>query len=177
MAHEPFLKSQSDRGPQTLSIDDVEHATIRSAIDYWRSVCGNRQFPARSDLTLRGLAVVLPYSLIVAVLDGGTDYEFRFVGDAECQAFKRNFKGMRITDVERESPDFGKILRATYERVRSSGTPFIVRGMVDHKPLIALLPYHESVFLPLGSAGSVDHILIVGVSVPWSRRREADTLR
>jgi len=112
------------------------------------------------------MAAVLPFTLIVAVIDGGADYEFRYVGDAERQAFKRNFKGMRVTDVEKEVPSFGNILHVTYDKVRASGEPFVVRGLVDHEPSDKWMPYHETAFLPLGSADVVDHILIVGVSVP-----------
>ena len=170
MSQDSMLKSYGDRGSQTASIDDAQHPTVKAAIDYWRAVRGARRFPARSELTLRGMAAVLPFTLIVAVIDGGADYEFRYVGDAERQAFKRDFKGMRVTDVEKEVPFFGNILHSTYDKVRANGEPFVVRGLVDHEPSDKWLPYHETAFLPLGSADVVDHILIVGVSVPRPER-------
>lgn len=111
----------------TYSIDEVEHPIVKSAVSYWQSVKAQRRFPARADLTLRGMASFLPYTLIVAVIEDGADYEYRFVGEVERQAFKRNFKGMRVSQVERIAPKFGEIIRATYDRVSSTGLPFAVR--------------------------------------------------
>jgi hypothetical protein len=150
----------------TFSIDEVEHPTVKSAVSYWQSVRAQRPFPARADLTLRGMASFLPYTLIVAVIEDGADYEFRFVGDVERQAFKRNFKGMRVSQVEKIVPKFGEIIRATYDKVSSTGLPFAVRGLADHVKTNEYLPYHETAFLPLGAAdGLVDHILVVGVNI------------
>jgi hypothetical protein len=147
-------------------VENARNLHVVAAVAYWRSLCGQRQFPARSDLTLRGMASFIPFSLIVAVIDGGADYEYRFVGDAERKAFKRDFKGMRVSQIEKEVPSFGRVLRATYDEARSRGRPFGVRGLADHKPDGAWLPYHESVFLPLGASDdAVDHLLITGVSI------------
>jgi hypothetical protein len=68
----------------TYSIDEVEHPIVKSAVSYWQSVKAQRRFPARADLTLRGMASFLSYTLIVAVIENGADYEYRFVGDAEA---------------------------------------------------------------------------------------------
>ena len=124
------------------------------------------RFPARADLTLRGMARFLPYTLIVAVIENGADYEFRFVGDAERQAFKRDFKGMRVSQVEKIAPMFGQIIRATYDKIRITGLPFAARGLADHVSTDELPPHHETAFLPLGVAdGLVDHLLAVGVTI------------
>jgi hypothetical protein len=150
----------------TYSIDDVEHPIVISAVSYWRSLRAQRRFPARADLALRGMARFLPYTLIVAVIENGADYEYRFVGDFERQAFKRDFKGMRVSQVEKIAPTFGEIIRATYDEVRSTGLPFAVRGLADHVKTDEHLPYHETAFLPLGAAdGVVDHLLAVGVNI------------
>jgi hypothetical protein len=171
MPTDAVLQSSATSGDRIVfSVENARHPHVVSAVAYWRSLCGQRRFPARSDLTLRGMASFIPFSLIVAVIDGGADYEYRFVGDAERQAFKRNFKGMRVSQVEKEVPSFGRVLRATYEEARSTGRPFGVRGLADHKPESPWLPYHESVFLPLGASDdAVDHLLITGVSVERAR--------
>jgi len=156
----------------TYPIDEVENPIVKSAVSYWQLVRAQRRFPARADLTLRGMASFLPYTLIVSVVDNGTDYEYRFVGEAERQAFRRNFKDMRVSQVERIAPKLGEIIRATYDRVRSTGSPFAVRGLADHVKANEYIPHHETAFLPLGAVdGVVDHILAVGVSIerPVSR--------
>jgi hypothetical protein len=106
------------------------------------------------------------YTLIVAVIENGADYEYRFVGEAERQAFRRDFKGMRVSQVEQMAPKFGEIIRATYDKVCSTGLPFAVRGLADHVKAIEYRPYHETAFLPLGATdGLVDHLLAVGVNI------------
>ena len=151
----------------TAPVDDARNPHVRRGVDYWRSVCLQRRFPARGDLTLRGLATVLPYAVIIGVIDEGADYEFRYVGDAQRQAFKVHFKGLRLTQITAAAPELGTLLRGAYEFVRSTGTAFVVRGRVDHEPADSKFLYHESAFLPLGATdASVDHLLIVGVQIP-----------
>jgi hypothetical protein len=55
------------------------------------------------------------------VIDCGADYEYRYVGEAERQAFKTYFKGIRLTQIEAHAPEFGRILRSAYDQVRSAG--------------------------------------------------------
>jgi hypothetical protein len=171
MMHAMLLKSARAQSTaainrSTYSIDEVEHTIVRSAVSYWRSVRAQRRFPARAELTLRGMASFLSYTLIVAVIENGVDYEYRFVGDIERQSFKRNFKGMRVSQVEEVAPKFGAIIRSTYDRVTSAGLPFAVRGLADHVEKTEYVPYHETAFLPLGVMdGLVDHLLVVGVSI------------
>ncbi|GEM_PF-846505 len=140
---------------------------VKMGVEYWCSVRGARRFPARADLTLRGMAAVLPYAVIVSVIDGGADYEFRYVGEQQRQAFHTSFKGMRVSQIEAAAPALGAILRGAYEQVRASGTPYVARGAVDHGVPGANPLFHESVFLPLSASdNAVDHLLIVGVQVP-----------
>jgi hypothetical protein len=159
-------KHEEDSTP-ALDIDSAQNVVIRKAINYWHSVCGARSFPARSDLTLRGLANVLRYTVIVSVIEAGADYEYRFVGDAEREAYKTDFKGVRLSAIEATAPKFGAILRTTYERVRSERKPILIRARVDHPSADEWLPFHETVFFPLGvTDNAVDHILIVSIGMP-----------
>lgn len=156
-----------ETGAVTLSIADVRNPHVRAGVDYWHSLRGQRRFPARADLALRGMAAILPFAVIVAVEGGGADYEFRYVGDAQRQAFSTHFKGMRLTQIEAAAPELGAIVRGAYEHVRATGVPLLVRGRVDHEPANSRFLYHETAFLPLGASDdAVDHLLIVGVQVP-----------
>ncbi len=160
-----------------ICIDDAINPFVKMGVAYWRSLCGTRRFPARSDMTLRGMAAILSYTVIVGVIDDGADFEFLYVGEAQRQAFGVWFKGLRVTQIEAAAPPFGAILRAAYEKVRASGTPSLVRGRIDHEPPDSQLLYHETTFLPLGVEDStVDHILIVGVQIPvpfWKLSKES----
>lgn len=159
--------SATSDAPAIFSIADAINPHVARAIDYWIGLRGERRFPARDELTLRGMAAVLPYCVILSVIDAGADYEYRFVGEEQRQAFGVHFKGMRLTQIEAAAPQLGRLLRSAYESVRVSGEPFIVRGPVVPGSQDTNRLYHESVFLPLGaSAAVVDHLLIVGVQVP-----------
>lgn len=167
MTQDLLSARQRADGITVAPIGDARSPFVKKGVDYWHSLCGQRRFPARGNLTLRGMAPFLPHAVIVGVIDGGADYDYRYVGDAEREAFKTYFKGIRLTQIEAHAPEFGLILRSAYEQVRSTGTPFIVRGRSDLGPQDTQMSYHESAFLPLGvSDATVDHLLIVGVQVP-----------
>jgi hypothetical protein len=176
MSHSPLSARQRADVETATAVENAHNPLVKAAVAYWQSQCAQRRFPARDTLTLRGVAPFLPYSVIVGVVDGGADYEYRFVGEAQRQAFGVYFKGLRLSQIETAAPELGAILRSAYEQVRSTGVPFLVRGQVDHEPARSQFRYHESAFLPLGvSDAAVDHLLIVGVQVPtpfWALRDE-----
>lgn len=164
MSHSP---AQRTDGATALPLEDARNPLVKVSVDYWRSLCGERRFPARARLTLRGMAPFLQLAVIIAVIDGGADYEYRYVGEAQRQAFRTYFKGMRVTRIEAVAPELGAILRSAYEQVRSTGMPMLLQGQVDHEFPGSALRYHETAFLPLGAGdAAVDHLLIVGVQVP-----------
>ena len=149
-----------------IPIDDVNNSFVKRGVEYWRSSCGTRRFPARRDLTLRGMATILPYTLIIAAIDGGADFEYRFVGDIARQAFKGCFRGMRLSQIEATAPEFGRVCRRVYERARSTGIPFAVTRRTALESVPPGFLTHESAFMPLGeSDDAVDQILIVGVQI------------
>ena len=151
---------------EMLSIDAVRNPLLKKGVEYWRSLCGERKFPARSEMTLRGMAAILPYAVIVGVIDRGADYEYKYVGDAQRQAFKAYFKGLRVSQIEATAPELGATLRSAYEQVRSLGLPFVVSGRYNPDPSDSK-PYYECTFLPLGTNDVVvDHLLIIGVQIP-----------
>jgi hypothetical protein len=165
MSQTPLSARQRADGVTMAPIEDARSPFVKKGVDCWQSLCGQKRFPARCDLTLRGMAPFLPHAVIVGVIDGGADYEYRYVGEAEREAFKSYFKGIRLTQIEAHAPEFGRILRSAYEQVRSTGLPFIVRGRSDLEN--SQSGYHETAFLPLGvSDAAVDHLLLVGVQVP-----------
>jgi hypothetical protein len=150
-----------------ISIADARNPFVLSGAEYWRSLCGKKRFPARTDLTLRGMAPFLRYAVIVGIVEGGRDYEFRYVGDAQREAFGTYFKGMRVSQIEAGAPALGAVLRGVYDLARSTGLAFVLRGRVDHEPPGSKFLYHETAFLPLGASEiAVDHILIVGIQIP-----------
>jgi len=180
MSHNPLSARQAADGVTVTAVENARNPLVKTGVDYWLSLCGQRRFPARDNLALRGMSSFLPCIVIAGVVDNGADYEYRYVGEAQRQAFGVYFKGMRLTQIETAAPELGAILRSTYEQVRSTGAPLLVRGRVDHEPARSQFRYHETAFLPLGASdAAVDHLLIVGVQVPtpfWELPNEKLTI-
>ncbi|HEY0104792.1 MAG TPA: PAS domain-containing protein [Rhizomicrobium sp.] len=150
-----------------VSLDRLEHAALRTAVSYWRSLRGGRRFPSRSQLSPRDMAAILRHVVLLKVLDGGADYEYRIAGDAHVQAFSIPFKGLRLGEVSVRAPVIGRVLKGLYEHVRSTGEAFGTRGWVDKELPATRFVYYESALLPLGEDDeTVDHILIVSIYVP-----------
>ena len=154
-------------GSLTAPIEDAGNPLVKRSIVYWRSVKGERRFPARDMLSLRGMATFLRYTIIVHVLERAADYEFTYVGEAQREAFKSYFKGLRVSQLQATAPEFGGVLRGVYDTIRANGLPFVVRGRTGDEPADSKSAYYESAFLPLGASdAAVDHILVVGVRIP-----------
>jgi len=150
-----------------LPVEQAVNPHVIAAAAYWGSLRAHRLFPARGDLTLRGMAAILPYAVIISVIGDGADFEYRYVGEEQRQAFKTSFKGLRLSQIEAAVPQLGAVLREVYSRAHSLRTPFLIRGRIDHDPADPRLIYHETAFLPLGVEDeAVDHLLVVGVQVP-----------
>jgi len=167
MSSSPASAAQHTIDAGMTAVCEAKSSSVKAGTKYWQSLRGQRRFPGRDALTLRGMAAFLPHSVIIGVIDNGADYEFRYVGDAQRQAFKAYFKGMRLTQIEAVAPEFGELLRVAYELSRSTGAPFLLRGEAPYEPIDSQHRFHESAFLPLGAGdAAVDHLLIVGVQVP-----------
>ena len=160
----------SDKKPESSSIEIVSLQTLDSgpvsfAVRYWTGLRGARNFPPRNELSPRDMAPFLRNIVLLRVIDGGSDYEYRIVGDAFVQAFGADFRGTRLSAVEITNPDYGRAARATYEHVRVTGHPFALRGVVSPSTP-SLFSYHETAFLPLGTEATVDHLLVATAFTP-----------
>jgi len=157
--------------PETLSnhilLSEVDSAVLLNGIAYWRALCGDRNFPARNDITPRGLAGLLRNTTLLRVIDGGKDYEYRIIGDAYVMAHGISFQGKRWSDTQKLSPGYHAMVKSTYDRVVRKAEPIAMRGWIERSGEQAELIYSEYVFLPLGTDGeTVDHILVFAVYVP-----------
>jgi hypothetical protein len=147
-----------------LAIDEIENEVVRSVVEHWQSLRGSRRFPAREALTPRALKRLVRHVMLLRVIDGGADYEFRIVGDVQVQAYGTSFFGMKLSDVAREHPKFAEGTKMFYDGVRMGRDPFAYRGWIGRDMPDTRYSYHELAFLPLGQTDdAVDHILIAGV--------------
>ena len=152
---------------EIVPIDRLEAASVLSGIAHWRRLCAGRRFPAKTDILPREFGALLANMILVKVLNGGEDYEYRIVGDVLVSGFNENFAGRKVSDIIAAAPKFGLGLRMLYEMVRSSGEPLGYRGWVGKDMKGAEFSYHENALLPFGpDPAQVDHLLVVSVIVP-----------
>jgi hypothetical protein len=150
---------------ELVSPETLDSKAVSLAVHYWEKLRGSRCFPAREDIAPRDMATFLRNIVLIRVVDGGRDYEYRIVGDACVQAFGSNFQGVRLTEVEAADANYGLATRAAYEHVRTMGRPFALRGWVAPS-IPSFFSYHETAFLPFGANGTVDHILAASSFTP-----------
>jgi hypothetical protein len=158
-AADPRLPDESHG--DIVPMEALDSDLVRTGISYWRSLSRTARFPQRGSLYSCLSPRMLASSLLVEVLDGGADYEYRQVGSELTRAFDEDFTGKRLSEVILTAPKFGLGLRMLYEMVRASGEPLGYRGWIGRDLPDAAFVYHENAVLPLGEGDMVDQILIV----------------
>ena len=150
-----------------IAPDEIDNAIGRTAYAYWRMLRGTRKMPARSELSPRDMKGILRNVVLLRVIDGGLDYEYRVVGQLFVWAYGAQFRHKRLTQVEAAAPEHGARMRQLYEHVRTHAEPLALRGWVGREEPDARFVYYESVLLPFAPDGeTVDHILVASVYVP-----------
>jgi hypothetical protein len=148
-------------------LEDVDHPILVQGIAYWRSLCAGRKYPMRSDVTLRGLASLMHNTLLLRVIDGGRDYEYRFEGDAHVQAQGVSIQGRQWSDVSQNCSSRRQLNKMVYNRVVADAAPLAVHGWMERDSQHWESIYREGVYLPLGPVdGPVEHILGFSVYFP-----------
>ena len=128
---------------------------------------GTRKLPARGELSPRDMRGILRNVVLLRVVDGGDDYEYRIVGQQFVWAYGTQFKDMRLTQIEAAAPEHGARMRKMYEHVRDTAAPLAIRGWVGRDVSASRFVYYESILLPFADDGqTVDHILVTSVYVP-----------
>lgn len=102
-----------------IAPEEIDNAIGRTAYSYWRMLRGTRRLPARGELSPRDMRGILPNVVLLRVIDGGLDYEYRIVGALFVQAYGAQFRDMRLSQVEAVAPEHGARMRRMYEHVRS----------------------------------------------------------
>lgn len=148
---------------ERFSLDAVESAPPRRGIAIWRLLRASRRFPAHDDLELKDIADIMPYMSLVAVIDGGKDFENRFVGDAVVRAHDVPIRHRRFSDVAKDMPTLMEGLLPLFRKVVETGEPLAYRGRTGHDMSHVVYTDFEGVLLPLGqSDDAVDYVLYVG---------------
>jgi hypothetical protein len=157
--------SQRPGGP--IPLDQVEAPVLRAGVGYWKRLRGARKYPSRGDVSPRDLVGLLRNTVLIRVLDGGGDYEYRIVGDAHVTAHGFSAQGQTLSQLNDLAPGYGMVLKGLYDYPVRTGLPLALRGWISKGEDESEFVYSESVFLPLGADDeTVDHVLNFSVYVP-----------
>jgi hypothetical protein len=138
---------------EPIALGDIESSEVALVVRAWQKWRGFHAMPARSKIDPRDLGAALRNVSLVAVVNEGDDYDFRVIGDAHVEAYGRNFTGRSMRDVIGTSPKFGRLLKASFDLVRSTGRPYAFRGTMGYDAPDANFAWFETCYLPFGEAG------------------------
>jgi hypothetical protein len=136
---------------EAVALGDIESREVCAVVRAWNKWRGFHALPARESLNPRDLGAYMVNVSLVRVVDDGEDYEFRIIGDAHRQAYGVNYTGSRMRDVIAAAPKFGKLLKASFDLVRTTGRPYAFRGVVGYDAPDAHFSWFETCYLPFGS--------------------------
>jgi hypothetical protein len=157
----------SERPGGPISLDAVEAPAVRAGVGYWKRLCGQRKFPSRNEVTPRDILGLLRNTILLRVIDGGNDYEYRIVGDAHVIAHGFSAQGMKLSELGSFASGYGEVLKSLYDYPVRNCAPLALRGWISKGEDDSEFIYAESVFLPLGpDEATVDHVLNFSVYVP-----------
>lgn len=150
-----------------IPLNELENGLTKTAAHYWRMLRGERTLPSRNQLQPRDMRAILRNIVLLRVIDGGKDYEYRIVGDMFTWAYDTQFSGKHLSEVEAAAPEHGGRMRGMYEHVRATAQPLAIQGWVGSEHPHSKFVYYETALLPLGDDGqTVDHILVTSFYVP-----------
>lgn len=141
-----------------IALDAIASPVVRRGYEYWRAKRGSRAFPSRADIHPAEIKPLLPNVILVHVLDGGSDYQFRIVGEASVRAHGFNAANWHVAELDRQVPGYSAMMIGLWDYIRKTGRPVAARGSLVH--LDRGFQTYESIYLPLGPDDrTVDHLL------------------
>ena len=163
----PINPTTAKRIGAPIPLARLTNPTVRDALMLWHAKKGSRPFPSRGEMVPKPIASILRNVMLISILEGERDFEFRIVGDAAVVVYGQNFQGMRHAQLNALEPGFGDVIYRICDAVCRRREPIAVEGLIERGDLSA--HNHQGVFLPLGDLESrVDHVLFVGGYTPIS---------
>jgi hypothetical protein len=162
-SHAAYPVHQDKTSVSAIGLADVICDETQAVVQAWKKWRGWHAMPSYRAWLEADLGRYLSHASMARVTDDGHDYEFEYIGDAHVRAYGTNHQGMRVSDISRLSPRFGRQLKASYDLVRISGHPHAFQGSVGSTNADARFVWFETAYLPFGDAGAVSGILNAAV--------------
>ena len=167
-AQAQLIEAPLNSSMSILEPKDVSSPVIASVLDVWQSHAGLRGIPTRDAVLPKAMAPFMRNISLLRWIAEEDDYETRFVGDAHVQAYgETSPPGFRISAVIAARPEFGNMLRSTYDMARARREPLIIRGLIGKEFPDARFVWFETVYLPLrGDGDDVEFLMNAAVYQP-----------
>ncbi len=169
---------QPERSVATVvPLDEIENAVTRTALNYWHMLRRGRKMPARSELSPRDMRAILHNIVLIRVIDGGRDYEYRIVGGVFAWAYDLNFQGMFLTpDRKHRARGTARACACCTSTSAPTANRSALHGWVGRDVTDCPFVYYESVVLPFGDDGD-DGRPLAGDQLPRSQSAGLSTTR
>ena len=130
---------------------------VREALTYWQELKGSRQAPTWTEFELMRIPHrLLPYTNVVDVIDGGSDFSVRFYG-SNLAEIHGELTGKMVTDAE--PAELADAVLESMREVVSLGTPTARIAQIYPRQLVVL---QSLIRLPLCDDGrNVSQIVTV----------------
>ena len=143
--------------PEALVVGDIDHADLRRLHRYWLGKCAGRAQPARADIDPTEIPELLPFVMLVDVLEQGRQFRFRLVGTAVARG--RDPTGRFLHEAAPKGL-YGHHINALYAQAFRLALPYYTAFSYDF-PSRGGPQSIRRLFLPLAEkAGEVNMMLI-----------------
>jgi hypothetical protein len=139
----------------------VSGEIIGEALAYWRQLRGGRPMPRRADIDPVDIPKLLPFVMLVDVLEQPLDFRFRLIGTEIAYILSRNLHNTRFS----ANPDLaaGNGVWAEYVAVVETHVPVVgAISYVGGDPCVRSLRHG---LMPLSADGTQVNMIFVAVEI------------
>ncbi|WP_193180654.1 PAS domain-containing protein [Nisaea sediminum] len=115
-------------------------------LDYWLRLRGRHAMPSYADLDPVDFPWALPNIFVVEILPGG-DFVYRIAGEEHTQRYRRNLKGLRLSDIMQS--DAAEAITERWRLILDMPAAFFI--LTDHHSEQGASVLGERLVLPLGN--------------------------
>jgi hypothetical protein len=152
---------QLQRRYSRVPIDHLQSPILHEIKRIWDAKRDGRSYPSRNDLRPHDFASFLRHLSLARVIDGGSDFEMRIIGDEIVQAYGENFTGRTLSSL---AELIGDAMLGAYHAVRQEGRPVLLQGSFERKHNDHFR--REVILMPLGIDSEVEFVLSAGMLMP-----------
>lgn len=153
------MASAGDDIAQPDSLDRMTRPELQDLFAYWQSRRNGRSMPSRADIDPLDIPRLLPFVVLVDVLENPRDYRYRLVGTDVAQSTGLDFTGTLLSE-STPAKVFDRIF-ADYDHVVDERRPVYSEDRVAWQQRDYLR--YKRIALPLSDDGEQVNMLLLGI--------------